>query len=386
MTDPKQPESDSQTEAPIEAENEENVTPSGEDFSADEAHIDPETQPEPEPEPEPVPVAVAKPKGRVLATFAFLFALAAVTGVGYLYYMLVYLAPLEDVRVENSALGVKYSELVSRLGSQMDDLQQASSAALAEAQAEQTERLARNEKAVLKSLAQALTAAPPSQREWKLAEAEYLLRIANHRVLMEQDSNGALSLLQAVDEILAELDDFSLFQVRARLADEIIALRQVPRDDLQGVYLRIEALKTQLDGLALPKPAYFRDAGVIEAEQTVWQTLLDELKKFITVRTLASDEALGPLLAPEQERYLELNLRLALEQAQLATLKRQQVVYEHSLQTVRRWFVDHADQHDPHTQFLLGSVDELLQVELARPLPEISGSLNELLNLTRGGL
>jgi uncharacterized protein HemX len=94
---------------------------------------------------------------------------------------------------------------------------------------------------------------------------------------------------------------------------------------------------------------------------------------------------LRPLLAPEQHRYLELNLRLALEQAQLATLKRQQVVYQQSLQTVRRWLIDHADPDAPRTQTLLQNVDELMLIELARGLPEISGSLNELLSLRRGG-
>ena len=394
MTDSKQPDSEHPSEAPDEAELEENIAPGGDHIDPDmvsadddepEADSEPESDPETNPGPAATPVVVAKPRGRVLATFAFLFALSAAAGVGYLYYLLIYLQPIADVRAQNSALGVQYVELESRLSNQMDDLRQASRVALEEANAGQAKRLASNEKAVLKSLSEALLAAPPSQREWKLAEAEYLLRIANHRVLMEQDSIGALSLLQAVDEILAELDDFALYQVRARLADEIIALRQVPRDDTQGVYLRIEALKSQLDELPLPEPAYLRNAATVEPDHSVWQTLLDELKKFITVRTLNSDEALRPLLAPEQQRYLELNLRLALEQAQLATLKRQQVVYQQSLQTVRRWLVDHADPDARRTQTLLQNIDELMLIELARGLPEISGSLNELLSIRRGG-
>jgi uroporphyrin-3 C-methyltransferase len=122
-----------------------------------------------------------------------------------------------------------------------------------------------------------------------------------------------------------------------------------------------------------------------DPEQSVWQTLLDELKKFIRIRPLSGEEALQPLLAPEESRYLALNLHLAVEQAQLATLKRQQEVYEQSLLNVRRWLVEHSDVADQRTVALLSSVDELMLIELARPLPDMSPSLTELLSIRRSG-
>jgi uroporphyrin-3 C-methyltransferase len=343
-----------------------------------------DTEPEPEPESSATPPP-AKAKGRFLAFLALLFALAAAAGVVYLYYELVYLKPLAEIEQTNSALTSRYTELESQLNEQLRTLEQSTTSAIDSVRGEQAERLASNEDAVLASLNQALNAAPPSQREWLLAEAEYLMRVANHRVLMEQDSNGALSLLQAADQIMADLDDFALYQVRARLADEIIALRQVPRDDLQGIYLRIEAIKSQVDVLPLPEPAYVEARRVDQPQVSVWQTLVDELKQFIRVRSISGEEALKPLLAPEEERYLELNLRLSLEQAQLATLKRQQEVFEQSLLNVRSWLVEYADTTDDRTKVLLSQVDELLVLELATELPDVSGSLNELLTIRRSG-
>jgi len=378
MTEQKHPPSDD-TELEAEAEAE---APEPADSGQAPAAAEPE--PSAEPEPEPVSPAV-KPKGRGLAVLALLLAVAGAAGVGYLYYLLVYLQPLEQVRVENAAMGSRYSDLEQSLKAQIASVEAASSESVAQLRVQQAEQLASTEAAVSKSLNEALQAAPPSQREWKLAEAEYLLRIANHRVLMEQDSVGALTLLQAADQIMAELDDFALHQVRARLADEIIALRQVPRDDLQGIYLRLESIKSQIGNLPLPQPNFLTASSDTPAEQSVWQTLYDELKKFIRVRSLDEGEALKPLLAPDEAQYLELNLRLALEQAQLATLKRQQEVFEQSLLNVRRWLVAHTDANDARTKALLESVDELMVLELARPMPEISGSLNELLSIRRGG-
>lgn len=381
--EPLQPEAESKSPAQTDADTETEAQASSEPAAEPISEPTPELQPEQKPE-TPVPAA-AKPKGRLLAFLALLLSLGALGGAGYVYYELVYLQPLARVESEGAQLTARYDQLAADLRAQIAALESDTSAAIKSLEGEQETRLASNEEAVLKSLNEAINAAPPGQREWKLAEAEYLLRIANHRVLMEEDATGALSLLQAVDQIMAELDDFALHQVRARLADEIIALRQVPRDDIQGIFLRLESIKSQLDTLPLPEPQYLQSTAVQQPEQSVWQTLLDELKKFIRVRSLSSEEAIRPLLAPDEIRYLQLNLRLAMEQAQLALLKRQQEVYEQSLLNVRRWITDHADVADERTVAVLGSVDELLVIELERPLPDISGSLNELLSLRRSG-
>ena len=66
---------------------------------------------------------------------------------------------------------------------------------------------------VTSMLAEAVNQGPPSEREWKLAEVEYLLRIANHRILMERDVVAARDLLSAADAVLNDLDDFRCISV-----------------------------------------------------------------------------------------------------------------------------------------------------------------------------
>jgi len=321
---------------------------------------------------------VVKAKGRGVAFFAVLLSLGTLAAVGYVYYLLVYLDPLSQLRSDKADASEQTAALSARISSEISALREHQEEALNMALAKQATQLSENEDAVLESLQQAMLAAPPSQREWKLAEAEYLLRIANHRVLMEQDSSGALQLLQVADGIIAELDDFSLHQVRARLADEIIALRQVPRDDLQGIYLQIEALKAAVDALPFALPEYVEKRQQAAVEETVWARLGRELQQFIRVRSLSQSESIKPLLAPDEEQYLELNIRLAFEQAQLATLKRHQVVFEHALQSVNEWLKAYLDTDNPKTQIVIDGIDALLEVNLSRSLPDISGSLNEL--------
>lgn len=323
-----------------------------------------------------------KTRGRGVAWFALLLALIALGGGGYLYYEVLYKQPLVKLEERLSAGKSEQLEGISLLKSALDRQQESVTLKLSEAQANQAQKLAQTQAGLLDSLQQTLLAAPPSQREWKLAEVEYLLRIGNHRVLMEQDTQGALILFLAVDQILAELDDFALHQVRAVLADEIMALRQVPRQDLQGVYLRLEAIKGQLDQAIFKTPEYVAKQVPQDSEETIWSQLATQMKAFVRVRRVVGDEAVLLILTPTEEQFLELNLRLALEQAQLAALKRQQTVYEQALENVRNWIDAHVDDSQGA---LIVEIDALLSFELAHPVPNVAGSLRELKAVRRGG-
>jgi uroporphyrin-3 C-methyltransferase len=152
--------------------------------------------------------------------------------------------------------------------------------------AEQRDRLAEAQQSMIEALNEVSSQAPPSPREWQLAEVEYLLRIANHRILMERDVSAALRLLEAADAILLELDDFAVFQVRAALADEILALGNVRGNDVQGIYLRLEAIKGRMDDLPLDTPEYLRQATqTVPAEEVgIWQSLWAELSSYLKLR------------------------------------------------------------------------------------------------------
>ncbi|MEE4382860.1 MAG: uroporphyrinogen-III C-methyltransferase, partial [Pseudomonadales bacterium] len=97
---------------------------------------------------------------------------------------------------------------------------------------------------------------PVDEPRWRIAEAHYLLRIANQRARMERDPEGARSLLEAADAILAELDDYGLFPVREAIADALAALRARGGVDRVGLYLELEALEAQVDALPAGRPEF----------------------------------------------------------------------------------------------------------------------------------
>src|SRR5690606_21024206 len=75
--------------------------------------------------------------------------------------------------------------------------------------------------------------------DWKLAEINYLLRMADYRVLMEKDNVNALTLAMSADEILGSLDQTGLQHIRKMLAEEIAVMKMAGRVDREGLYMRI---------------------------------------------------------------------------------------------------------------------------------------------------
>ena len=320
----------------------------------------------------------AKRPGRLLSSLSLLLALIALAGAGYLYYLLIYLQPETDTVARMEAADQRVEALESRLGALASQQQDA----LAAQQESQEAALAASEAALLTALNDVSRQGPPSAREWQLAEAQYLLRIANHRLLMERDVPSALRLLRAADQILMELDDFSLHTVRARLADEILALSNVEGVDVQGLFLRLEALKGELDQLPLRLPEYLVDDQTEpDPEKGFWVLLGDQFSNYLQLRRF--DGSVKPLLAPEEAVYLELNLRLMLERAQLAALRREQMIYQESLTTAQEWIEAYLDLEELPVQRMIEELSDLGTLALDRPLPDISGSLNELASVLR---
>ena len=75
--------------------------------------------------------------------------------------------------------------------------------------------------------------------EWKLAEAQYLLRLASLRLLAVQDVAAARELLGTVDGILKSMPDSGLYGVREQLASYQAELESLPELDRAGVFLRL---------------------------------------------------------------------------------------------------------------------------------------------------
>jgi len=322
-------------------------------------------------------------RGRGLAWFAVLLALLALGGSGYFYYERL-LLELPNAQATLRSLQERVAALERSAAFTAEDRSATEAVRL-------TTELRRDFDARLNALGAELeararsgsvTPVPPrapevrTPRDWQLAEVRYLLRMANHRVLFERDVDGAVGLLRAADRILQQLDDLALHSVRARIAEEVLALESLPTLDAQGLFLQLEAIKRDVGRLPLRLPS-LEPAGTTRAPAAnLWDALSAEFARLVRFRRF--DGAVRPLLAPDEAVYLELNLRLMLERTQLAALRREQTIYDESLVTALGWIAAYLDETAPEVRRVQEGLKSLQGVQLAVALPDISGSLTAL--------
>ena len=222
---------------------------------------------------------------------------------------------------------------------------------------------------------------------WLLAEVEYLLRLANQRLIMAGDAVSARRLLQSADGILRQLDSTALHPVRRAVAEDLAALRALPELDVEGLYLRLGALVDQVAGLVifeLPERADGPEAAAADTWQQRlqqgYQQALATLSQYIVVRR--REVPVEALVDPQWEGLLRQNLVMLLQQAQVALLSGNQPLYEASLQRAQRWLTEFFLADEAAASAAASELEDLSDEVIAVPLPDISASLAALKTYT----
>lgn len=221
-----------------------------------------------------------------------------------------------------------------------------------------------------------------SRQDWRLAEAEHLLRLASLRLSALQDINSATALVQAADEILHEQDDPAAFAAREQLAKSLEALRSTLNPDRTGLFLQLGALREQVAQLNALAPSFSGEGGVLSeladagvVEQQWWQRVLQTLSEYFRI-DFNADRNIRPLLTGQSLTQVRLALSLALEQAQWGALHGQVAVYQQALQQAREVLDAHFDVDNPNSRALRARIDELAQQPIAVTPPDLSPALN----------
>lgn len=218
-------------------------------------------------------------------------------------------------------------------------------------------------------------------QSWTIAETAYLLRIANDRLRLDGDIATTLVALEAADQRLQSLEDPSLFEVRRSLSQEIEALRALPAPDITGLALHLGALNDSVERLPFPNaPGTLVAPDVEPSPEQGWRKALhdvwQELRKLVVIKR--KDQADQLLLTPDDRQLLQQNLRLSLEAAQVALIRRDDKVFHDQLRRAQEWIERYFDRGAAPTQNALQTLAQLQTANIAPPLPNISASLTAL--------
>lgn len=250
------------------------------------------------------------------------------------------------------------------------------------------DRLAREQQALAAAFDHLRTRLGRRLEGWILAEAQYLLEIANQRLRLFHDLGTARAALEEADRRLQEADDPGLVPVREEIARELAALDAVNLPDLPGLSMKLAALAGQVAAWPLAGretippagPAGSSEASREPAPGGGWRAALARLWTALRelVRVRRTDRPVTPMLAPREEFFLRTNLQLQLDAARLALLREEPTLYRESLKRAAAWLERHFDARDPGVQAARRTIDALARIDPAPRLPDLSGSLRLL--------
>jgi len=218
---------------------------------------------------------------------------------------------------------------------------------------------------------------------WQLAEVEYLMRVAQHKLILQDDFEGAAITLQAASDRIGLTGDPGLLPVRVMISEEIADLKTRRRADLVGMTLILAQLGRQVrslhPGFAV-RVEQSSEAPAVEpaADSQTVEDWLGRFSVFLDSLVSISKEATEPTVIEaniiDVAEALEDNLKLA----RWAVLERDANQYQLLIDRSQRLFREFYDLDNAANNDFLLQLQELQKMVIKPEKPDITGSLREL--------
>jgi uroporphyrin-III C-methyltransferase len=232
---------------------------------------------------------------------------------------------------------------------------------------EQTLALTQRVELLEQSLSGLRRSRAPGAESFKLDEAQYLLSMAQTRIELFSDAEGALKAMQLADQLMANAADPSLNAIRQSLAVEMDAVRASPTNDVRTLNTKLRALKDQLSTLPVKIDAQITDRG----------RMMSALDRYLVVRR--EGEAM-PILGRSAWAVRE-GMEIEFERAQLALERQNDSDWQNALSAARNMAERGLQNNDEVSVRFLSELTALLDIGLAPKPPTIGASMRELMRL-----
>lgn len=232
-----------------------------------------------------------------------------------------------------------------------------------------------------------------NQRSWLLSEVEYLLRTSVHRVMLAGDTDSAVEALKAAKEQLKVLGEVEYLPVSQEIGEEITELRSADQPDIEQLILDLRKLSDGAGDLRMVKaeepvetPQTADSAPVAENSEgfgSMVSGLFSNIQKHVSVKT-PEGTSFGTgdrntVFAPTTEEATNAELiKLNLQAAQLAALRRDQNDYEAQLNKARQNVQALYDPDSQITTAFISQLDLLTEKTVVPYTDKLGGALRLL--------
>lgn len=226
--------------------------------------------------------------------------------------------------------------------------------------------------------------------DWLIADAEYLLTVANERLHLIGDINTTREALEAADQRLRESGDAGTFKVREEIAKELANIKGVQTADVVGIYASIQTLQDRVDKLVLflpyigkaltAAPEVKETATQSSEEQGLIDSAINQLEGIVTIRH--TEHEVKEILTPEEAQFIQEQLRVKLEMVKIALVQHNEMLFQSGLADTRKWAEQHFTKNNDLENFI-SVLDQFLRTKIRSQFPDISGSLKMLRDITK---
>jgi len=209
--------------------------------------------------------------------------------------------------------------------------------------------------------------------ELDLAEIDYLLRLAQERLVLFADAKSADRALEIAGRHVASFDNPLYLGIQREIAEARHELSALQPLDYQQLDQDLDLLQLGLGKLA------FRGEGAAPAQPGNsdapgwWDRIRNAFSGLVTVRRMTGNDSDLPVLADQE--LVRQRAWLELEVARWAAARRDQGAYSAAVNrfsdTLKRWF-------EPLPEALAETLRELLLQNVDPPLPDISAPWTSL--------
>ncbi len=347
--------------------------PESEDEPSADSSSEPSSESSAEPETEPVVSAAPKPRRSWFGLFNFLLILALAGAAGYYWW--------QQQQVQQA-----YSDTIAELRQQLET--RASNgrldASLTPLKADigglgrKIDELGIGQQSLRESSEKLYQLYGRDKNDWQLAEVEYLMRVAQHKLILQDDFEGAAITLQAASDKIALTGDPGLLPVRVMISEEIADLKTRKRADLVGMTLILAQLARQV-GVLEPGFAVRVDevqsAPPAAQESQNWFDKLDSfVDSLVTIRYEDGKPTEVEANVVNVAETLEDNLKLA----RWSVLDRDAFQYEQLIEQSLRLFREFYDLDNAANHDFMQQLQNLQKMRLRPEKPDINASLREL--------
>lgn len=242
------------------------------------------------------------------------------------------------------------------------------------------EKLNTTQKELTESIQQIQRQLGKTRGDWLIADAEYLLSVANERLQLIGDTHTTIEALEAADQRLRESGDTGVIKIREKIAEEINVVKNVSIPDIVGMYVAIQAQQDHVDQLTLLLPFAGKASTPATKNQTDKPSEDGGILSSIGIKY--SEHAVESILSPEEAKFIYEQLRVKLEMVQIALVQHNESLFQSAISDAKKWLEQHFVKNDVSGN-LSEELDKFSAVKIHGQFPDISLSLKMIKDISK---